>query len=207
MGNYAASGGYYIACNADRIFAEEGSITGSIGVFGLIPNVSQLAEKWGINAEQVTTHAHSLEYSLFEKPSESFIKEATESVESTYNTFIERVANGRKMTPEQVNEVAQGRVWSGRAALNAGLVDEIGNLEKTLAFASAENGLKNYDVVSYPIFTTNVKNLFSNYSTTMKTTFLQQEMGEEAYKMYQKLKTISQQKGVQAQMIFEINLD
>ncbi|MDO5105854.1 signal peptide peptidase SppA [Capnocytophaga sp.] len=207
MGNYAASGGYYIACNADRIFAEEGTITGSIGVFGVVPNVSELAEKWGINAEQVTTHAHSLEYSLFEKPSESFIKEATESVENTYNTFIERVASGRKMTPEQVNEVAQGRVWSGKAALNAGLVDEIGNLEKTLAFASAENGLKNYDVVSYPIFTTNVKNLFNDYSTAMKTSFLQQEMGEEAYKMYEKLKTISQQKGVQAQMIFEVNLD
>lgn len=207
MGNYAASGGYYIACNADRIFAEEGTITGSIGVFGTVPNVSKLAESWGINAEQVTTHANALEYSLFEKPSESFLTETRESVENVYNIFVDRVARGRGMTIERVNEVAQGRVWGGKAALNLGLVDEIGNLDDVLAFASKENGLKEYNVVSYPVFKTNFKELLDGYSISLKTNILREEMGKEAYEMYQKVKILLNQKGVQARMNFDVNLD
>lgn len=207
MGNYAASGGYYIACNAERIFAENGTITGSIGVFGTAPNVSKLAEKWGVNAEQVTTHNNSLEYSLFEKPSESFIKETTESVENIYNIFVDRVAKGRGMTIEQVNEVAQGRVWSGKDAKRLGLVDEIGTLEDAIHFASKENEIDNYEVVSYPIFKTSLKEIFNGYSMSLKTKSLKEELGEEAYKMYEKIRILSQQKGIQARMIFEINLD
>ncbi|MFK8270354.1 signal peptide peptidase SppA [Capnocytophaga stomatis] len=207
MGNYAASGGYYIACNADRIFAEEGTITGSIGVFGAYPNVSKLAEKWGINAEQVTTHSNSLEYSLFEKPTESFIKEAKESVENIYDVFLNRVAKGRNMSVEQVNEIAQGRVWSGREALQIGLVDEIGTLNDVLSFVSKENGLESYNIESYPIFKTSLKEMFQEYPTSLKSNTLQKEMGKEAYEMYQKIQNLSQQEGIQARMLFEINLD
>ncbi|MDO4230177.1 MAG: signal peptide peptidase SppA [Capnocytophaga sp.] len=207
MGNYAASGGYYIACNAERIFAEEGTITGSIGVFGTAPNVNKLAEKWGINAEQVSTHNNSLEYSIYEKPSESFIKETTESVENIYNVFLDRVAKGRRMTVEQVNEIAQGRVWSGKDAKRLGLVDDIGTLEDVLAFVSKENKIDNYSVVSYPIFKTSLEEIFGNYPISLKTKSLKEELGEEAYKMYGKIRILSQQKGIQARMIFEVNLN
>ncbi|ATA88862.1 signal peptide peptidase SppA [Capnocytophaga stomatis] len=207
MGNYAASGGYYIACNADRIFAEEGTITGSIGVFGAYPNVNKLAEKWGINAEQVTTHSNSLEYSLFEKPTESFIKEAKESVENIYDVFLNRVAKGRNMSVEQVNEIAQGRVWSGREALQIGLVDEIGTLNDVLSFVSKENGLESYNIESYPIFKTSLKEMFQEYPTSLKVNTLQKEMGKEAYEMYQRIQNLSQQEGIQARMLFKINLD
>lgn len=207
MANYAASGGYYIACNADRIFAEEGTITGSIGIFGAYPNVNKLSEKWGVNAEQVTTHSNSMEYSLFEKPTESFIKEARESVENIYDVFLNRVAKGRNMSVEQVNEIAQGRVWSGREALQIGLVDEIGTLNDVLSFVSKENGLESYKIESYPIFKTSLKEMFQEYPISLKVNTLQKEMGKEAYEMYQKIQNLSQQEGIQARMLFEVNLD
>ncbi|WP_203969075.1 signal peptide peptidase SppA [Capnocytophaga stomatis] len=207
MANYAASGGYYIACNADRIFAEEGTITGSIGIFGAYPNVNKLSEKLGVNAEQVTTHSNSMEYSLFEKPTESFIKEARESVENIYDVFLNRVAKGRNMSVEQVNEIAQGRVWSGREALQIGLVDEIGTLNDVLSFVAKENGLESYKIESYPIFKTSLKEMFQEYPTSLKVNTLQKEMGKEAYEMYQKIQNLSQQEGIQARMLFDVNLD
>lgn len=108
MGNLAASGGYYIACNANKIIAEPTTITGSIGVFGAIPNIYKLSEKIGINGEQVTTNK-SANYSIFEPINEKFYKVTKEGVEQIYTTFVNRVAKGRNMTFEQVNEVAQGR--------------------------------------------------------------------------------------------------
>ncbi|WP_155289082.1 signal peptide peptidase SppA [Capnocytophaga felis] len=207
MANYAASGGYYIACNADRIFAEEGTITGSIGIFGAYPNVNKLSEKLGVNAEQVTTHSNSMEYSLFEKPTESFIKEARESVENIYDVFLNRVAKGRNMSVEQVNEIAQGRVWSGREALQIGLVDEIGTLNDVLSFVAKENALESYKIESYPIFKTSLKEMFQEYPTSIKVNTLQKEMGKEAYEMYQKIQNLSQQEGIQARMLFDVNLD
>ncbi|WP_172914601.1 signal peptide peptidase SppA [Capnocytophaga canis] len=207
MGNYAASGGYYIACHADKIFAEAGTITGSIGVFGTVPNVSKLAEKWGINAEQVTTHPNALEYSLFEKPSKSFIEENTESIEQIYELFLERVASGRGMTTEQVNEIAQGRVWSGKDALRLGLIDEIGTLDNVLEFVANEKGLESYSVVSYPLFKTSLKEMFGTYAMSLKSHSLQEELGKEAYQMYDKIKLLSQQEGIQARMLFDVSLD
>ncbi|CEN51801.1 signal peptide peptidase SppA [Capnocytophaga canis] len=207
MGNYAASGGYYIACHADKIFAEAGTITGSIGVFGAVPNVSKLAEKWGVNAEQVTTHSNALEYSLFEKPSKSFIDENTESVEQIYELFLERVAEGRGMTTEQVNEIAQGRVWSGKDALRLGLVDQIGTLDNVLEFVANEKGLESYSVVSYPLFKTSLKEMFGTYAMSLKSHSLQEELGKEAYQMYEKIKLLSQQEGIQARMLFDVSLD
>ena len=169
--------------------------------------MSKLATNWGINAEQVSTHKNAMEYSLFEKPSESFIDETRESVENVYNIFLNRVAEGRKMSVEQVDEVAQGRVWSGENAKKVGLVDEIGNLEDVLAFVSKENEIDSYRVVSYPIFKTNIKDFFGGYSISLKSKYLESELGVDAYKVYQKIKNLSQQKGIQARMFFDINLD
>lgn len=132
MGNYAASGGYYIACGADKIFAEPNTITGSIGVFGILPNIKNLANRWGINAEQVNTHKNSQGFSLFESPSEGFISTTKESIENIYSTFLERVSAGRNLSIAEVDSIAQGRVWSGNTAKDIGLVDEIGGLSQTV---------------------------------------------------------------------------
>ena len=124
MGNLATSGGYYLSCNADRIFAEPTTITGSIGVFGIIPNISKLANSIGINAEQVSTNKGA-KYSVFEPMTEDFYNVTKEGVEIVYSTFVNKVAEGRNMTFDQVDEIAQGRVWTGKQALENGLVDEV----------------------------------------------------------------------------------
>ena len=111
FGNVAASGGYYIGVGGDKIFAEPTTITGSIGVFGTIPNVSELAGDIGINAEQVGTNKNSVDYSLFEPMGETFRGTVEEGIEDTYQIFLERVAAGRNMTVDQVDALAQGRVW------------------------------------------------------------------------------------------------
>lgn len=126
MGNLAASGGYYIACNANKIFAENNTITGSIGVFGLLPNFTGLTSKMGINSEQVSTNQNASDYSVFKPLADNYKFIAQESVEKIYTTFVNRVATGRKMSFEQVDAIAQGRVWSGSEAVKIGLVDQIG---------------------------------------------------------------------------------
>ena len=126
MGNYAASGGYYIACNANAIFAEANTITGSIGVFGMLPNFTQAANKLGLNVEQVKTNVNAAGYSPFLPLDDNFRGFAQESVEKIYFTFVNRVAAGRKMSFEQVDAIGQGRVWSGADAIKIGLVDKIG---------------------------------------------------------------------------------
>lgn len=207
MGNYAASGGYYIACNANRIFAEKSTITGSIGVFGVIPNVHKLAENWGINAETVSTHPHAQQYSVFEKPSESFIKEMTEGIERTYKLFVSRVAAGRGMTTAQVDSLAQGRVWSGEEALKKGLVDEIGSLNDALAYAAKQNGISSYGIVTYPTYKLSFQDLIDRYTMKVKSQSIKQEVGNEAYKLYENLHKLSEQQGVQARIYYDIHLE
>src|SRR5690606_16176908 len=133
MGDEAAPGGYYIACNVNRIVAESGTITGSIGVFGMIPNFKKVADKCGVNSEAVTTHENALGYSVFEEMPPKYKETLTESIEIIYDTFIGRVATGRNMTKEQVDELGQGRVWTGTMAKESGLVDELGSLDDAIA--------------------------------------------------------------------------
>jgi len=152
MGNVAASGGYYIAANAHEIIAEPTTITGSIGVWGVLPNVNRLANRWGINAEQVTTNKQALQYSPFESLSSATREEIKVSINQVYQTFLTRVANGRNMTKEQVHEIAQGRVWSGEEAKKIGLVDHLGGLEIALERAAALAEIENYKTITYPKF-------------------------------------------------------
>lgn len=206
MGNYAASGGYYISCNADRIFAEAGTITGSIGVFGVIPNASTLANQWGINAETVSTHPNAQWYSVFQKPTEQFRKETTESIERIYSIFLDRVARGRAKTVAEVDSIAQGRVWSGKEALANGLVDELGSVNDAVAYAAKENGLKEYRTVSYPVFEVDFKDVVRRYGMQLKGESLREELGNEAYEVFQELKKLSMQQGVQARLLYDVRL-
>jgi len=150
MGNVAASGGYYIAANADEIVAEPTTITGSIGVWGLLPNVNRLATRWGINAEQVATNKRATFYTPFEPLSNATKEEIKVSINQVYQTFLTRVADGRNMTKEQVHKIAQGRVWSGVEAKDIGLVDHLGGLETALGRAAALAKIDDYKVTSYP---------------------------------------------------------
>ena len=206
MGNYAASGGYYIACNANRIFAEEGTITGSIGVFGVIPNVNALATNWGITAETVSTHPNAQWYSPYQKPTEQFRKEMTESIEQVYTVFLDRVAQGRGKTVAQIDSIAQGRVWSGKEALANGLVDELGSLNDAIAYAAKDNGLKEYRTISYPVFEMDFKAMFRRFGAQLRGNNLRDEMGVEAYEVYQQIKRIAQQRGVQARLEYDVKL-
>ena len=206
MGNVAASGGYYLACNADKIFAEPTTITGSIGVFGVIPNFSKLAGNIGINAEQVSTNTGA-NYSIFEPMTDEFRLVTTEGVEAVYTTFLDRVAKGRNMTIEEVDKVAQGRVWSGVDALNNGLVDELGNLEDAILYAAELAEITDYRVRNYPSYKVELEDRFSGLPfMKTKEKVLSEELGEENYKIYKSIKQFSKLKGIQARLPFVIDI-
>lgn len=207
MGNYAASGGYYIACNANKIFAENNTITGSIGVFGILPNFSPLANKLGINSEQVKTHENAANYSPFLPIDEKFKAFTLEGVEKIYNTFVTHVAEGRKMTFDQVDAIAQGRVWSGTEALKLGLVDKIGGLNDAIAEAARIAKIKTYSTQNYPEYEKTFNDLLSGLPfAKSKEAFLKEEIGEENYLLIEQVKKLQKQKGIQAIMPYGINI-
>ena len=150
MGNVAASGGYYLAAAGDEIYANDLTITGSIGVFATLPNAKQFTESIGINAQHVLTHKNALGFSLFESPSTEFRASIKEGIEHVYDTFKARVAEGRNMSLEQVEEIAQGRIWTGKQALENGLVDGLGGFEQALEAAARLAELEEYNLISYP---------------------------------------------------------
>ena len=152
MGNVAASGGYYIAANAHEIVAEPTTITGSIGVWGVLPNVNRLSKRWGINAEQVVTNKQALQYSPFEPLPNSTRNEIKAGINQVYQTFLTRVADGRGMTKDEVHKIAQGRVWSGIEAKAIGLVDHLGGLDLALERAAALAEIEDYRLTTYPKF-------------------------------------------------------
>lgn len=151
MGDMAASGGYYISCGADKIYADHTTLTGSIGVFGLIPDFSNLAtEKLGVTFATVQTNANAAFPSVMTGLSEQQIGALQKSVENTYDQFTYRVAQGRNMSQDSVKMIAEGRVWTGGAALGLGLVDEIGSLNAAVTAIADELGMDADKVVTYP---------------------------------------------------------
>ncbi|WP_269226272.1 signal peptide peptidase SppA [Flavobacterium eburneipallidum] len=205
MGNYAASGGYYIACNANTIFAEKNTITGSIGVFGVLPNFTQLATKIGIHTEQVKTNENAAEYSPFLPMDEKFKAVTLEGVEHIYKTFVTHVAEGRKMSFAQVDAIAQGRVWSGAEALKIGLVDKIGGLDDALKEAARLSKIKEYSTQNFPEYEKDMNDVLGNFPfSKSKASFVKEKLGEKTYRLMEQIKRIQSQKGIQAKMPFEI---
>ena len=203
MGNVAASGGYYIATNANKIIAEPTTITGSIGVFGMIPNVHKFAQKIGINAEQVSTN-NSANYSVFEPMNEKFYKVTKEGIEKIYTTFVNRVAEGRNMTFEEVDKVAQGRVWTAKEALKIGLVDKLGSLENAIQIAADLAEIDSYRIRNYPSYKKDLKDLFkfSPFAKMSKDEFIKETLGDENYRLYKNIYQMQNLKGIQARMPF-----
>ncbi len=210
MGDVAASGGYYIACNANKIFAEPGTITGSIGVFGMVPNFKKVADKFGVNAEAVKTHENATGYSVFEEMSPKYKQTLTESIEIIYDTFISRVAEGRKMDKAKVDEMAQGRVWTGTMAKQLGLVDELGSLDDAIAYAAKLVKTDDYKVSLYPEYEVELADLFRKFLgmsvSSVKEDAIKSEIGIENYELLQRMNYLKQSKGVQAMMPYHLNI-
>lgn len=210
MGNLAASGGYYISCNANTIFAEPNTITGSIGVFGALPNFYPLATKIGINAEQVRTHKNASGYSVFEPIDENFKGYVTESIENIYNIFLKRVAAGRKMTVAQVNEVAQGRVWTGSDALKLGLVDKIGGMDMAIKHAATLAKVKEYRTENYPEYEKTFEDLLRGFSGISmfqsKEALIKEQIGTENYQVLEHIRKVNERRGTQVIMPFELSI-
>ena len=208
MGDVAASGGYYIACGADSIFADANTITGSIGVFSVIPNAEKfLKNKLGITFDRVKTGQYA------DAPSATRALTITEQrflqagVDSVYFTFTSRVATGRQKSVAYIDSIAQGRVWTGADAIKVGLVDKIGTLNDALASAAKMAKLKGYSIKSYPESRSFIEEFFEGYKNEVKTKVIQQEIGIEQWQVLQQLKSIKQIMGQpQARLpIFELN--
>ena len=208
MGDVAASGGYYIACGADSIFADANTITGSIGVFSVIPNAEKfLKNKLGITFDRVKTGQYA------DAPSATRSLTITEQrflqagVDSVYFTFTSRVATGRQKSVAYIDSIAQGRVWTGADAIKVGLVDKIGTLNDALASAAKMAKLKGYSIKSYPESRSFIEEFFEGYKNEVKAKVIQQEIGIEQWQVLQQLKSIKQIMGQpQARLpIFELN--
>lgn len=204
MGDVAASGGYYISCAADYIFAQPNTITGSIGVFGIIPNLQKMLEnKLGITVDTVNTNKYSDVASGLRKASEYEYNYIQNSVERVYDVFTKRVAEGRRMNQADVDSIGQGRVWSGRDAVKIKLVDELGGIEQAIAYAVKKAGLKDYRITELPKQKSPFEALMGNKETELETRIIKKNLGA-TYTYFKQLQNIISLKGVQTRLPFDI---
>ena len=210
ISDIAASGGYYIATPATYIVADKTAITGSIGVFGTLPNASVIAKEWGINSYSVGTHERSFTYSVVQPLSDSFRAELQDGIERTYDLFIERVATGRGMTPEEVDAIAQGRVWSAQDGLEVGLVDEIGSLQRALEKAAELANLELYKVRKYPRYKSDIERLLGDIPGAMTQRWFAEytpSWAQRYAEFWKGIKGSDEQFEIQARMPFDLNIE
>lgn len=203
MGNVAASGGYYIACAANKIYADPLTITGSIGVFAALPNISEFSKKIGINSEHVSTHRNSIGYSIYEPLQPGFVKTTKENIEKVYETFKKHVSEGRNMTIEEVELIAQGRVWSGIEALEIGLIDELGGLDQAIEEAANLAEIKKYNIIEYPLRKASLENFIQEMVPSIK---IEENIKNNFPYLLKKIFDNNSLNGIQVQLPFEINI-
>ena len=207
MGNYAASGGYYISCIADSIVAEPATLTGSIGIFGMFPNVEGLTNKIGVTSSVVKTNTFS-DFGNVMRPLNNDEKGLMQMmITRGYYLFVDRCAEGRNMTREQIEKVAEGRVWTGEMAKDLGLVDELGGIDRALEIAVAKAGIENYSLKSYPAkesFLTNLLNLSGG--NFIESQIMKSKLGSY-YSDFNLLRTIQEREMIQARLPFELNVN
>ncbi|MDD6001384.1 MAG: signal peptide peptidase SppA [Bacteroidales bacterium] len=199
MGSYAASGGYYIACPAQKIVAMPSTITGSIGVFGVIPNVEKLLKDIDLNVETVGTHKHSGMGSMYTKMDSRELDVIQQSVETVYGRFISHVAEGRNMTTAEVDSIGQGRVWSGASALKIGLVDTLGSLNDALSIAAELADISDYSTTALPELSDDSMSMLLNL-LSMKIFTPESQIPEELAPVLHEYERIKHLKGVQCRM-------
>lgn len=206
MGDYAASGGYYISCNADTIVAEPTTLTGSIGIFGMFPNAKGLTEKIGVNFDVVKTNKYA-DFGMLTRPMNEGEKSLVQMyVNQGYDLFLTRCSEGRDISKEEIDKIAQGRVWAGTTAKELGLVDELGGLDKALEIAVAKAGIDAYTVMNYPkkesFFESLMNTTPDNY---IKARMLKGTMGE-IYQQFGALENFDKADRIQARVPFELNI-
>lgn len=210
MGNYAASGGYYISCMADEIFAEPTTITGSIGVFGILPTFKGLLDEQGINAEQVKTHKFAIGYSPYQDLEEKYASIVQEGVSDIYAQFKSRIAEGRNISIDSVETIAQGRVWSGRDALKNGLVDKLGNLDDALAAAAEKAEITSYKIVKYPKITKDLKAVLDEFKKgplgLSKEALIEEKLGSKAAVLLKSTEKILREEGLQTRLPYDLDI-
>ncbi|NVO20043.1 MAG: signal peptide peptidase SppA [Bacteroidetes bacterium] len=206
MGDVAASGGYYISCAANKIYASPNTITGSIGVFGIVPNMQQFFnQKLGITFDGVKTNTYA-DYIPVTRPMSAEEKGfLTRDIENIYTTFITHVSEGRKMPVASIDSIGQGRVWSGTDAKKIGLIDEFGGLPDAVKEAAKLANLKNYRLMELPVQKDPFTQIFEALSGDNTSILLKKELGP-SYGIYQYLKNMSQLNGVQALMPYDIEV-
>ena len=206
MGDYAASGGYYISCGADTIVAEPTTLTGSIGIFGIVPNVKELTDKIGLSYDVVKTNKYADFGNIMRPFSEGEKALLQMMVAEGYDTFITRCAEGRHTTKEAIEKIAEGRVWTGEAAKELGLVDELGGIDKALEIAVAKAGVGGYAIVSYP----EKKDVLSSLLDTKPTNYVESQLLKsklgEYYRQFGLLTNLKEQSMIQARVPFELNI-
>jgi len=205
MGDYAASGGYYISCNADYIIAQPNTITGSIGVFGMVPSAQKfLKNKLGVTTDEVGSNKHSVPGGLYRPLDELESERMQASVEEIYATFTKRVADGRHLSVSYVDSIGQGRVWAGSDALKIGLVDELGSLDKAIKKAADLAQLSDYKVCRYPAQKDWFSTLFSMKDDAVDAA-VREKLGP-FYNLFTEMQQVLECEGVQARMPMSITI-
>ncbi len=207
FGDYAASGGYYISMAADKIYSEPNTLTGSIGVFGMITNFKELANRNGIRSDIVSTNANSQFYSPISGAAPGTIPMLTKSVESTYKRFVYFVTQNRKKTFEQIDAIGGGRVWSGTRAKELGLVDELGSIQQAINFAASKAKLKDYSVQNYPAKMNKFEEFFKNtQEDEIAAKVISKKIGKENYTIFEKVTNPKFNNGVQMSLPYKITI-
>lgn len=206
FGDVAASGGYYISCAADKIVSNPNTITGSIGIFGRIPNIGELLhDKLDVYTDVVKTNENT-DLLPLTRPMTDYEKQLMQTnIEKGYDTFISHVADGRGMTKEAVDEIGQGRVWSGEMAKDIGLIDEFGGLEDAIKLAAEMEGLEDYRTVELPALAGPWEEIFKMTGNNVRARILKAELGDK-YRYYEYFKKATNLSGIYARMPYDLEI-
>ena len=205
MGDYAASGGYYIACNTDRIFAQPTTLTGSIGIFGIFPNIGGLTDKLGIKFDNVKTNKYS-DFGATYRPMNTEERVILQRyINNGYELFTKRCAEGRNMNIDSLKAIAEGRIYSGTDAMRLGLIDEMGGLEEAIAFAAKKANISDYTLKYYPSVKSLIEQISDIFSTSVEERIVKSQLGEN-YRLFRTIQRAQTTTGIKAIMPYSITV-
>lgn len=205
MGDYAASGGYYIACNTDRIFAQPTTLTGSIGIFGIFPNIGGLTDKLGIKFDNVKTNKYS-DFGATYRPMNTEERAILQRyINNGYELFTKRCAEGRNMNIDSLKAIAEGRIYSGTDAMRLGLVDEMGGLEEAITFAAKKANISDYTIKYYPLVKSLIEQISDIISTSVEERIVKSQLGEN-YRLFRTIQRAQTTTGIKAIMPYSITV-
>jgi protease-4 len=206
MGDYAASGGYYIACAADTIIAHPTTLTGSIGVFSIVPNAQKLINKIGITTDRVVTNEFA-DFPSLDRPFNADERRIMQAyIERFYEVFLTRCADGRSVEKEAIGKIGEGRVWSGENAIGINLVDKLGGIDDAIAVAANMAGIETYRIVELPEQLSSIEQLMKSFSGNATAKIMETLLGEE-YKVLKTVKSLENAYPIQARIPYEISVN